>query len=394
MIDHRIFLLEKWRQKDKGKAPVLFPPDLSQENLPSGVGRRYRQLWFTYEGGTRVFEKLLKQGWQKTPRVLRMILSLGYMELVWENEDKRYATVSALVDIAKKECGPKAASLINGCLRNVCRKIDADEINLLASFPERLREEWRNHPDKDTGLLNFLKTPHVVFWYELGSNSQKSNHEEGEFRDWSGGQVWVPNAGSANIKEDQHKEGFFQNIHAAEVCFEVQQKLEGELLDLCAAPGGKTWQISRLSKHEQEISMFEINLTRRKKIERNPLLQIFPKVQLLTDKELINKEFSSVLLDVPCSNSGVLNKSPEAMRHFWQSGDDFAKVQIEILEQGLSLLRQSGNLFYATCSICAWENEQRIRQFCQDFSLSICFERRWWPDDLGGHGAYLAQIKL
>ena len=164
-----------------------------------------------------------------------------------------------------------------------------------------------------------------------------------------------------------------------------------DILDFCAAPGGKSWQMSRLSKPNQRIFMYEHNAERRNMIEENPLFQLSPG-HLLDEVELDKRSFDAVLIDVPCSNSGVLSRSPEAIRHFWHERDSFREVQEGILQRVLGLIRPGGQLFYATCSIANRENSGRVIGFMHEKPLILLKEMQSWPKINGEQGAYLAML--
>lgn len=393
--DSRNALYQLWKDSDRGHTSVLFPPDLSGnfDVLKGKLGRRYRLLWYTFEGGARVLGQLLKQGWHETPRHWRMILSLAFQEIIWDGLDSAYAVVSSYVEIAKREFGKVAGKVVNGTLRSLCRMLEKKQLNRETCFPEYLLSIWQIAPNGLETLMDVLEARRQLYVHSLKG---KVHQVPGDAIEWEGGTcINLENGISPKeVIRTNSEEFFFQNLHAAQLSFEVQQRLNrGKLLDYCSAPGGKSWQISKLSKGEQAIDMYEINPKRREMIAKSPLLRKLSKVHVLNEIEP-KETYPNVLLDVPCSNSGVLVKSPEAIRHQWRIEDSFSEIQNEILEEGISRVADNGKIFYSTCSIDPRENGARIRKFIKDKGIKMEFEKSWWPTSKGAHGAYLAVIYL
>lgn len=393
MLENRIDLYKEWLNTDKDSSSVLFPPDLSESK--KGKGKTYRQLWYTYEGGARYFDQSLKKGWLKTPRRWRMILSLAFAEIIWCELDKAYAPVNEWVGIAKSETGAVSAKVINGTLRSLLRAIEAKEWDLEMSLPVPLVKLWSDKKFKIVDLIDILRTGNHLFWHPLDEKKQ-SLTEIGVEVHFNKESCWKLNHGnSPELLLGKDNCGFFQNITAAKLAGEVSKYIgkSGIFLDYCAAPGGKTWQIAK-NLPNKTVCMYEFSSKRAEMIRSNKILSEFSNVKLLEKEDLDKENFSEILIDVPCSNSGVLVKSPEAIRHFWIPEDVFETVQKELLEEAYSRLGGDGILFYSTCSINMRENSARVKNFISEFECELVAENSWYPNNLGAHGGYLAQIKL
>ncbi|AUD79987.1 16S rRNA (cytosine(967)-C(5))-methyltransferase RsmB [Kangiella profundi] len=143
------------------------------------------------------------------------------------------------------------------------------------------------------------------------------------------------------------------------------------VLDACAAPGGKTCHLLELYE-SIELTACDIDHERCQRISENLLrLQLRAKVdcQDLTDSNYSDEHFDAILLDAPCSATGVIRRHPDIKLLRKASDiDQLVELQQQILEHLWSKLKAGGRLLYATCSILPQENEQQIGQFLERHS--------------------------
>ena len=134
------------------------------------------------------------------------------------------------------------------------------------------------------------------------------------------------------------------------------------VLDLCAAPGGKTIQIAWRTKNKCAVTAQEPNPRRRKRLEENLLrCNIAANVVEKVEPGL----FDCVLADVPCSNTGVLRKRPDARWRWKDAGwmPKLGELQSSILAGAAKCVKPGGLLVYSTCSNEYEENAQRVKNF-------------------------------
>ncbi len=146
-----------------------------------------------------------------------------------------------------------------------------------------------------------------------------------------------------------------------------------DILDMCAAPGGKTTQIAALTGGKAHITACEMHVPRADKLEFNLERQGAQNVTVLrTDARRLDDFFSfdQILVDAPCSGSGTLNVSDKKMpvRFTPALVEKSTKAQRALLAKALRLLKPGGRLVYSTCSVLEQENEAVVRACLKEVS--------------------------
>jgi 16S rRNA (cytosine967-C5)-methyltransferase len=155
---------------------------------------------------------------------------------------------------------------------------------------------------------------------------------------------------------------------AAQMAARLLDPQDGDyILDACAAPGGKTCHLLELAK--VDVVALDSDATRLERVQEN-LDRIALNAKLLCadaskpDDWFDGKQFDRILLDVPCSATGVIRRHPDIK--WLRRADDIgklAKLQSEILNQIWPLLKSGGTLLYATCSVLPQENKDQMIKF-------------------------------
>jgi len=157
---------------------------------------------------------------------------------------------------------------------------------------------------------------------------------------------------------------------AAQLAAKLLDAQEGErVLDVCAAPGGKTAHILELQPKLASLLAVDIEASRLQRVDDN-LLRLGLKAELLqadaadTDAWWDGRQFDRILLDAPCSALGVIRRHPDIK--LLRREEDIAQLQVlqqAILQANWALLKPGGTLLYATCSVLKQENEDQIESF-------------------------------
>ena len=197
----------------------------------------------------------------------------------------------------------------------------------------------------------------------------------------------------AHIKEIALSQDFYiQNITPATLINELANRIStpGIVLDLCSSPGGKLISIHDIFPN---ASLFANDISA-DKIDR--LNQNLTKYNIKAHLTCGNGEcyppiesFDLIILDVPCSNSGVLNKRHEARwRLTKESLDELKITQAKLFKHAASLIKPGAYIWYMTCSILKEENEHFLHEICPELNLDILFSKTFLPNSEGWDGGF------
>ncbi|MBP8910559.1 MAG: methyltransferase domain-containing protein [Phycisphaerae bacterium] len=148
------------------------------------------------------------------------------------------------------------------------------------------------------------------------------------------------------------------------------------ILDLCAAPGSKTTQMAELARDDATLIATDIDPVRLERVKENVARLGLASVTIVPHAQLQQRQepFDAVLLDAPCSNTGVLARRVEArFRVTAQAVKDIAAIQKGLLAKAAGLVKPGGRICYSTCSIQRRENQDQVRDFLaaqRDFELA------------------------
>lgn len=185
----------------------------------------------------------------------------------------------------------------------------------------------------------------------------------------------------------------FQDAVASQVAPFLGPPPGGRVLDYCAAPGGKATHLAQLVGPQGHVTAWDADPERLEKVKENAERLGLP--HLACGRPEGDGPYDAVLADVPCSNTGVLARRPEAR---WRIKErhlpGLAERQLRILKDAAAHLRPGGALVYSTCSLEAEENRGVVEAFLArhgDFALEDC--RTVYPDEAAGDGGFMARLR-
>jgi len=321
-----------------------------------------------------------------TPAV-REILRMAVHQLRFMDRIPGHAAVNEAVNMTKRHAR-SAASYVNGVLRNIQRRGFALPDTLQArlgveySVPDYLVQLWMKQFGAEE-CEKLLAASNAVPPLAVRINPLKSSAEE---------VAAVCKARKTNLENALYieepkniaetamfREGWLsiQDIGAQMASLALDPEPGERVLDLCAAPGGKTTHMAELMENSGEITAWDIYPHKVELILKNArrlgisIIKAGTHDARIPDEQLFGC-FDKVMADVPCSGLGILRKKPDIK---WQrTEEDLASltaVQTEILENAAQCVRSGGAVLYCTCTINRAENEDVVEAFLKshpDFS--------------------------
>ncbi len=368
---------------------------------------------------------------------LRNLLRLGLYQIFWLDRIPPHAAVHETVEQAKRAGYHTQAGLINAVLRAYLR--EADEIKkILAdmkisqpalgwSHPEWLVEKWRKNfgDEKTRQLLEWNNTPPKTFARvntlktDAGKLVERWREENVEYdfvrRDFLGrADLPVSQTDFENLAFELKahpplnslgslRDGWFyvQDPSTLLAPALLAPQAGENILDACAAPGGKTTFIAQLMNNEGKITASDIEPNRLRLVKDNcaRLGATCVGVQASAcSPDTLKRElqpFDRILIDAPCSNTGVMRRRVDLR---WRISPEeisrLQKTQLELLNQAVPKLKPGGVIVYSTCSLEPEENSETVKQFLAaqpNFQLET--ECQLLPFADGVDGAYVAKLK-
>lgn len=370
--------------------------DFPSSMLPTGADRAFVQdIVYTTIRRIRPLRKILGALMKQWPKgELEALLYVGAAQILYMPDVPDFAAVSETVEAAKACENPSIAKVVNGVLRNVIRRREEFEkmvaeapLEERESFPTALVRRW----ERRFGAENAAR---LCAWHNTPAETFIARRD-GSFVKLERGQRVEDIPGYA--------EGdFIVQDPGTRLAIELLDPKSGErILDACAAPGGKTVQIAWRGA---SVVACEVNPKRRRRLEEN-LARLKLGVEVISELPSLPENFQlstsnfklfhKVLVDAPCSNTGVLRRRPDAR---WNWSEEklaaLVKLQSEILDACASRVAPGGALVYSTCSNEPEENEAQVAAFLArhpDFSLEE--SRESLPFESGTDGAFAARLK-
>lgn len=371
-----LFLSHFLKNWQKDAAPSSRNAHLAQE-LAFGTERRLLTL-------DAIARKISARSTLPDKLKEKMLLRLAIYQHLFLDRIPAHAIVSEMVELAKKYTDGRFVRFLNAALRRLVEgswEISKEDKSLFYSYPpffiQKLIKEYGEKATDE--MLEVMNTPPVLM----------------ARRRWEKKDAFAPIQSVEEIKDDSAY--YIQNKTQPTLLMELAEGCQPKkILDLCSAPGGKLILFQELfpdakltanDASEKRLVRLEENLNKYKVSAQITCHRAEEYPQ--TDK------FDLILLDAPCSNSGVLHKRPEAR---WRIDakhlKEIKEIQWRALQRAVSLLEAGGHIWYMTCSILAEENEEQIERACSSLSLTVArgpFKRL--PDKEGWDGGFACSLR-
>ncbi len=343
------------------------------------------------------------------------IIRIGVYELIYCPNTAEYAIVNEAVENTKRIAGKKQTAFVNAVLRRILSHIIKRRTELSDAKPKRtlpqnpdfgcefdvdLLPDSQRQPDDFLAKAFSLPKWLINDWLDeygpdntrqvcFASNRKPSIYLRPNTLQVTAAQlaerlkkarINVEIIANEMIRVKSPKritelagftDGLFsvQDLTAALPVKLLAPKVHWKILDFCAAPGTKTTQLAELTNDNAQIFATDINSKRLELVEENIKRLRLKSIKTFKFEQLQNilyktGKFDAVLLDVPCSNTGVLAKRVELRyRISKRAVSRLAQTQARLLDTAAELIEKNGRICYSTCSIQSQENNQLIKNF-------------------------------
>ncbi len=378
------------RQEQDGFSNLILDAELKRQKLEGRDKAFASAIFYTVleHQGTLdyILEQFLPKGLAKLDAPVREILRSALAQARYMQVPAS-AAVNEAVKLTRTFKKASASGLTNAVLRRACAydlntasfKNETERLMVLGSCGRDVADFLRKYyPDEalgilthtaDKGLTSLRANPLRISTEELCSKLLESGASQAE-PGLVPGSVLARFEGSP-VDQELFRQGCYhvegQASQLAALC--VEARPDETVLDLCAAPGGKTLLLAEQMENTGRLISCDVTENRvqliRKAVERMGFTNVETKVNNAAVPNPEMPQADRILVDAPCSGIGILAKKPdirykklEKSRH-----DELLSTQAAILDTAAALLKPGGRLVYSTCTIDPSENEEQVAAF-------------------------------
>jgi len=445
------------RRGDKEHTEDLLERALTQPQLPPADRRLCQELVYGVVRWQATLDWLIaRKTGNRTQKVfLQNLLRVGLYQIFWLDRIPSHAAVNVAVELAKRHGFGPQAGFVNAVLRGYLRESESTralltelkngQAHLGYSHPEWLVARWQDRwgPQRTAELMAWNNIPPATFARvnTLKIDAEKllpiwrDENVEYDFvrRNWlEDNLVFELKSHPPLDKLPSFQQGFFyvQDPSTLLAVRELDPQPGERILDMCAAPGGKLSYVAQRMRNEGRVVAQDSNPERLKLIETNCTrlgvrnveiglglssvgrgsrrAQAFsrtndPSVALFQREDQgsaaasphLNEVFDRILVDVPCSNTGVLRRRVDLRwRVTLPEIERLSKTQLELMEAAIRMLKPGGTLVYSTCSLESEENQRVVEAILSRHpEFKMLRSRELLPFEEATDGAYVASLQ-
>ncbi len=336
-----------------------------------------------------VLSKFMKTPLKKTAPFTLNVLRTALYQIMYMDKVPESAAVNEAVKLIKKSKENRNAGFVNAVLRNALREENLlpkgntpSELSVRFSAPMWLVESFINDYGIDTAIrlleeslkpapftlrVNTLKIDIdslIEKFEQLGIKSKKGETANS----------LILEKGIDIKRNECFKEGFFyaEDTASQKAISVLSPKPNERVLDICAAPGGKTFTMASLMQNKGEIVACDLYEHRVKLIDEGAKRLgadiIKTKVSNATVYNKDLGEFDVILCDVPCSGLGVIRRKPDIKYKKKADFKELEEIQYSILCNAVKYLKKGGRILYSTCTLRRAENEELVNSFLKEYN--------------------------
>lgn len=338
------------------------------KNAPSEEYGLCQEILYGITRWKGTLQQMIRNRANKNPKLaVRRILYLALYELYWLNKPP-HAVLDQAVRLCKAGNYKHQANFVNALLRQMSAPTT---MNGSDNFPDWLLDLWK---DSSSWLLSLQSSPHKTIVFKNVNDAANSDLElvpatihgeivdgayhcmnSGRITEWSGyddGDWWIMNPAAIHVVDLTWAAGSFDNVDNVSV------------LDLCAAPGGKSFRFASKGARVVSVDSSEHRLVRMRENQERLGFNALLCQKDLTDYHDDIGMHEIVFVDAPCSGLGVIRKHPEIRWNRSEADVMAASIrQRQILKHAQRYVSEKGILAYCVCSLHTMEGEQVIEYF-------------------------------
>ena len=363
---------------------------------------------------------------------VRWLLRLSLYQMHYLTRIPAHAAVNEAVEIAKRRGHKGIASMVNGILRSILREgvrsTDQipDEVERLAvatSHPFWLVQRWvetygyektsdmlheNNVPPLQTVRVNTTKATPAEVLTTLEREGVKAQQSE-----YVPECLYITNSQAARTAAFKHGLITIQDESSMLPANVLNPQPGMRVLDMCAAPGGKTTHLAEKMNNTGQILALDLHPHKLDLVDENTarlgidIVQTAPLDGRKAADYLQKESYDAILVDAPCSGLGVMRRKPDIK--YTKREEDLASlqtIQLAILNNAVQLLKPGGRLVYSTCTVDRSENEGTVKAFLAEHPImeAVALENlpkhldnqqqdgmlQVFPQDIGSDGFFVA----
>jgi 16S rRNA (cytosine967-C5)-methyltransferase len=364
-----------------------------------------------------IIDRFTEKPIYKTNPIVGLIVQTAVYQIHWMDKVPVSAAVNEAVKLVKKRGFPGADRFVNGVLRNIDRSINAIfsetlPFDIRYSIPPWLAgalTEWlggikqaeefclRTHATPPLTLVaNTLKTTRSalsISFFDGAVNYTRSVRNDHC--------LYIKNSSDITVTE-AYRQGLFhvmdESAYTAAVAADVKP---GQfVIDLCAAPGGKSFVCAAMMQNRGTVHACDIHPHKIKIVQDGAKrLGVTCMVTHINDAAVTRPAWvgkaDAVLLDAPCSGFGTLRRKPDIKYN--KTLEDvrrLALIQRELLTAAAAYVKTGGTLLYSTCTVSQEENGDNAQWFIKNHPFALAEAKQILPDDTGDGMYYAKFIRL
>lgn len=404
--------------KDKGFVNLLLNNALNESNLKPNDKGLVTNIVYGVLQNSMYLDYVIRHYCvdKKVDARMRTLLKCAFYQMYFMDKIPNYALVNETVEIAKSELGLQASKFANAVLNNAIRNPFTlkqsdfkDELSYLCmkySHPEWLIRMIGKHYGMDKAM-SYMKSNVTPPPLSLRVNTLKTSVEEilkvPYFKKGNLSPVGLFYTGDepiGNVKEFLEGLVTVQDESGQMVAEIMDPKENCSILDMCAAPGSKTFHMASKINNKGKIIAIDLYEHRiqllKNQIKRLGATSVIPvcydSTKLLEKYQ--EESFDYVLLDAPCSGYGVVRRKPDLLVNIDQKDlDGILSLQKELIDVAVKLVKNQGTLVYSTCTLNKKENESQVEYLLNKYpNFKVVEQRVIFPDEFDSDGFFICKL--